>query len=464
MTKHLLFALLAASACGTVTTPSDPAGDDGGDDLPDPPIDPGKLSIVPARWQDERLDTIDFTSGEPVHTHDGPTIRVGSEGDCPEVARYAYLLDRAPKFGRQTTPNAIDLEVAVPTIPLDATASAYRLTTGDGEELIPWTPLGAISDASRAHVGIYRDEAPRLGAYAGELHAEVRVRTTGGVEQTASVCWTHRPLTAPLWVEPVQAALGPTSMLARSLAAPESSPIDVLMPVSSALPAMYSTRIIQQTAEPVTIGIAPAAPSGTFSSTLAHAYFRTATVPAPGTCEDFPEACDMSPLPPTTFTSASGALASGTFHWSLVDETSGERMPCSLTTCEIPARSIGAAPRTYRLTVDGTDFSNLWHQGGTFGAVREVTVDPGTVIGAFSLQDKVRRCTRLRIIQGIESCIFVTEYSLLSALDGATLQIAPLAIQFTTANGTIPSAPVPYLPNGALTTPAVTWDGGDGPL
>lgn len=463
MTKHLLFALLAASACGTVSTPSDPAGDDGGDDVEDPPIDPGKLSIVPARWHDERLDTIDFTSGEPVHTHDVASVRVSSDGECPEVARYAYLLDRMPTFGRQTTPNAIDLEVAVPTIPLDPTASAYRLTTGDGEELIPWTPLGPVSDG-RAHVGIYRDEAPRLGAYAGELHVEVRVRTTAGVEQTASACWTHRPLTAPLRVEPLQAALGPTSMVARSLAAPESSPLDVLKPVSSALPAMYSARITQQTAEPITIGFTVAPPAGTFTSKLAYAYFPTATVAAPGSCEDFPDSCDTSAVPATTFTTASGALTTGTFHWSIFDEATGERMPCSLTTCEIPARGADAEPRTYRLNIEGTDFSNLWHEAGTFSAVREVTLPSATVIGAYSTQNKVQRCTRLRTIQGVTVCVTLTEYSRLTALDAATLQLPPLAVQVSTGSGTIPSAPVPYLTGGALTTPAFSWDGGGGPF
>jgi len=53
----------------------------------------------------------------------------------------------------------------------------------------------------------------------------------------------------------------------------------------------------------------------------------------------------------------------------------------------------------------------------------------------------------------------MVEYTELVALDRATLAMPPATVQILTGN-----APVPYLPNGAVTTPPVSWNGGDGPL
>lgn len=467
MTKHILFALLLASGCGSVSGPG--SSDDVGDDQPDggmdePPIDPAVLSIVPAHWKDERLDTIDFTSGEPVHTHQGADLVVKPGAACPAVYRYAYLMDRAPKFGRQTTANAMELEVAVPTIALDTSASTYRLVTKDNAVLIPWTPIGAVPESGRVRIGMYRDAVPELGAYDGELRFDVRVRDTAGAEQMVSACWEHHPLAAPLSIEPAQAALGPTSLMARSLADPASRAIDVLMPTSSSLPAMYSVRLTQQTADSINLGVAPAKPSGTFGSTLAYTYVPTGTVPAPGNCEDFPESCDASPLPAVTTTTASGALTTGSTRWTLIDEVSGEKVPCSSTKCVIPGRGASEAPHAYRLQIEGTDFTNLWHQVGTVGGVRDLTVPAGQVIGLLTPLDKIQRCTRFKTIGGITACMTLVEYARLTALDRATLALAPLSIQIEAGSDTIARRPVPYLPGGALTTSAITWDGGDGPL
>lgn len=467
MTKHILFALLLASGCGSVMGSG--SADDVGDDQPDggmdePPIDPAVLAIVPAHWKDERLDTIDFASGEPVHTHQGADLTVRAGAACPAVYRYAYLMDRAPKFGRQTTANAMEIEVAVPQIALDASASTYRLLTKDNAVLIPWTPIGTVPESGRVRIGMYRDVTPELGAYDGELRFDVRVRDTAGVEQMVSACWEHHPMAAPLHIEPAQVALGPDSLMARSLADPASYAIDVLMPTSSAVPAMYSLRITQQTADALNLGVAPGKPTGTFGSTLAYAYVPTGTVPAPGNCDDFPASCDTSPLPAVTTTTASGALTSGSTRWTLFDESSGERVPCSPTKCAIPGRGAGEAPHAYRLQIEGTDFTNLWHQPGTLGGVRDLTVPAGQVIGLLTPADKVHRCTRLKTIQGITACITLVEYTRVTALDRATLALAPLSIQLEAGTDTIDRQPVPYLPGGALTTSAITWDGGDGPL
>jgi hypothetical protein len=470
MTKNMLVVVLAATVgCGNLSDPSiggdDAMEPDGGvpeTDAGETPIDPEVLSIVPTQWKDERNDAIDFSTGEPVHTHQGAGVTIAAGGACPAAYRYAYLMDRTPAFGRQVTQNAMEIEIAVPTIALDEAASAYRVTAA-GETVIPWTPIGAVPASGRVRIALHRDEMPKLGTYQGELHFDVRVRDTAGVEQLVSACWMHHPMAAPVYVEPMQAALGPTSLTARQLATP-SHAIDVLMPTSSALPGVYSARITQQTAEVVTVGFAPAAPTGSFTSTLAYAYLATDTVTAPGSCEDFPESCDMSAVPPVSTTTASGALTTGAWSWTLIDEVTGARMPCSLAGCELPPRASGAAPHPYRVTISGSDFGNLWHQPGTLSAVREVTVPAGQVIGVWMTSNKIRRCTRLKTINGITACQTLTEYTDLAALDRATLAMPALPVQVLTGTSSIPNAVVPYLPNGAVTTPPITWNGGDGPL
>lgn len=470
MTKNMLVVVLAAVGCGNVMNPSSGSDDaaeqpDGGMpevDAGEVPIDPTVLSIVPAHWKDERNDAIDFSTGEPVHTHQGAAVTIAAGGGCPAAYRYAYLMDRAPAFGRQVTQNAIELEIAVPRIVLDASASAYRLTTPAGEVVIPWTSIGAVPESGRVRIALHRDETPKLGTYDGELHFDVRVRDSAGVEQLASACWIQHPMAAPVYVEPPQAALGPESLTARQLST-ASHTIDLIIPTSSQPPAVYSARITQQTAEPVMISFAPAAPAGIFNSTLLYTYQRTGTVTVPGNCDDFPESCDMSPLPAPATSSASGALTAGAWTWTLVDESSGETIPCPSNTCALPGRASGAAPHPYRVTIAGSGFTDLWPQAGTISVLREVAVTGGTALGVWILIDKVTRCTHLKTLNGITACIQLAQYTDLVALDRATLAMPPTAVQVMTGIGAA-TQPVPYLPNGAVTTPAVNWNGGDGPL
>lgn len=456
MTKHLLVVLLAAVGCGTVTHSG---SDDDGDqpDAGEPPVDPAVLSIVPTPWTDERNDAIDFTSGEPVHTHQGPTMTVGAGSGCPDAYRYAYLMDRAPAFGRQVTQNAIEIEVAVPTIALDEAASTYRLTTAAGVVVIPWTPIGAVPASGRVRIAIHRDEVAMLGTYDGELHFDARVRDTAGTEQLATACWVHHPMAAPLYVEAPQAALGPTSIMARQLAT-ASAAIDVIVP-TDVLPGMVSARFTQQTAEAITLAFSPSAPAGSFTSTIARVYVPTSTPTVPGNCEDFPDSCDQSPPPPLAPITASGSLTTGAYAWTLVDETASAKVLCPTGSCTIPPRAPGAAPRVYRVTIGGSSFTNLWGQAAT---PREITVAAGTVIGAWVTSNKVARCTRLRTINGVTACATLTEYTELMALDRATLSMSAGTVQVQTGIAT--TAPVPYLTGGAVTTPPLTWNGGDGLL
>ncbi len=459
MTKNMLVVLLAAAGCGTVSPSDDvseqPDGGAGEVDAGETPVDPKVLSIVPARWKDERNDAIDFASGEPVHSHQGPDVTIAAGGACPVVSRYAYLMDRAPAFGRQVTQNEIAIEVAVPTIPLDPSASAYRLMTAAGAVVVPWTPLGTVPASGRVRVAAYRDDAPVLGTYDGELHFDVRVRDTMGTEQLVSACWTHHPLAAPLYVEPPQAALGATSLMARSLAT-ASHASDLLFPVWNR-PSIYSVRITQQTAEPITVSITPGAPAGTYSTTLAHLYSGARTILGTGNCDDNPETCDQTPVPTLTPVTASGALVAGSWGGTIVDEANGETLACSIASCTLPARTAGAAPHSYRVTISISGLADLWPDP-TLLAVTELAIGGAQIPGVWLTSHTIRRCAQLKLVNGTFACARTNEYTELLALDRATLAVS--AIPLTIASGT----PVPYLPNGAVTTPPIAWDGGDGPL
>ena len=221
-------------------------------------------------------------------------------------------------------------------------------------------------------------------------------------------------------------------------------------------------RITQQTAELVTIAFAPAAPSGSFSATLAHVYAVAGPSSLPNNCDDYPEVCDQSPVPTLTPIAASGALTTGVWSWTMVDETSNERMPCS-TTCDLPGRAPGAAPRTYRVTVAASELWNLWPHPTQF-AISELTIDGHVVPGVWLTgAPKLQRCGQLKTINSVTVCIARREYTELLALDRAALAMPSLAIQISTGIGPQVST-VPYLPNGAVATPSVNWNGGDGPL
>lgn len=460
MTKQLLFALLAAAGCGTTTPGADDVTDPPDAGMQDPPIDPGVLSIVPAHWKDERNDAIDFSSGEPVHIHQGASVTVGAGNDCPEVYRYGYLMDRAPMYGRQTTTNPIGFEIAVPTLALDPSASQYRLTTKNNEALIPWTSFGAVDEDHRAQIAIHRDTTPKLAAYDGELRLDVRVRDTAGVEQLASACWTHHTLAAPLVIEPVQAALGPAALSGRSLAVPASRPVELFRAASS----VYTFKVTQQTAEPVDITIIKPTPIvGSFSATLAHTWIPvTPTGPIDLNCETG-DYCQIDPLPTLAPISAAGALTSGTSWTQVIDEATDESVVCS-GSCTLPGRAAGAAPKSYRVTVSIGGMWDLWPDAATRNLVENIDAAGNVVVGALPNTPRQLRCNRIKTNNNVSICLAPVTYAEALSLDGATLALPPATIGIQAAGAHTPATALPYLPNSALTTMPIAWDGGDGPL
>src|SRR5262249_32377529 len=118
----LLVAFL--TACGTVNAlpgSNDDSGNGSGSDQGsgsdmEPPHPPAQLY---GHIHDERGDAIDYSTGEPVHRHDGASIDLSA--GCPAVYKYAYLMDQSdPLFGRQATKNPLAWHVMTDVASLDA--------------------------------------------------------------------------------------------------------------------------------------------------------------------------------------------------------------------------------------------------------------------------------------------------------------------------------------------------------
>ena len=252
---------------------------------------------------DERGDTIDFSTGEPVHTHAGPVIDLSTT--CPAVYKYAYLMDESdPMFGRQVQTNPLAWHVTPTLSPLDDSASAYRVRASDDSVLLDWTALAADDQ------GVYTVELHRngthpiaaLGTTTGQMTVDVRFRDTAGNEMVASACWEHHPLAAPLEV----ASFAPSDLFQMSL--PAHSAISTLMESGVAV---VSAPVIQQVGEPVTIALT-GSPTGNYTRTIVNDYLPGAITRTSIACSTSPSTCDMSPasnLPSDVATGAIGQLA-----------------------------------------------------------------------------------------------------------------------------------------------------------
>ncbi|MBL0219395.1 MAG: hypothetical protein IPQ07_36685 [Myxococcales bacterium] len=460
---------VALVGCGNVT---DPGADDA---MPDPdgldepaPVDPAVLSIVSSAVRDERGDAIDFSTGEPVHTHAGAPIKLGGSG-CPVLYRYAYLLDRAPRYGREAAPNPLAFVIAAPTaIALDASATAYRVMSAAGVELLPWTGF-APDAAGRATIELHRDELAALGAYTGELHLEVRVRDTAGVEQEATACWEHHPMAAPLAIEAPRIATGPAALSGRTLGTPTGSTHVIDLIASGPRPVeVFTQRFVQHTAEPITLEITPAPPTGTFSTTVLDLYVAVSTTYGSADCALYPNICDSSPAPTPPAIVRSGPIVHGTWTTSIVDEVSGAAVSCPAGVCAIPARASGAEPRAYRVLVTGKQFAELWPATVPVGEL-EIAYHPVTGATPSGPSASASRCTSLQTVFGhdgglVYTCTASTTYQETLALDRARLDLAPTPFRIAAAISGLVREPVAYLPGGAVASPAVSWDGGDGPM
>lgn len=217
-------------------------------------------------------------------------------------------------------------------------------------------------------------------------------------------------------------------------------------------------RIVTTTAEPITVTISAAAPTGTFARTLATDVVVNGdrAIGPIVHCADatiyfgLPE-CDTAPRPRGT-TPASGAITTARWQVSLVSEATGAKVagciansPLSIT-CALPV-GVGAA---YRVRVSADGFADLWNG---FPGLAELTLADARYTGV--LQDFEFQCDpSLYEAVGVnEYCYAHWVFNRYTAIDTAALAFQPMTVTIAAAGAT-----------AQFTGPALTWDAGDADL
>jgi hypothetical protein len=156
------------------------------------------IAMLPSLVLDERGDKIDFSSGEPVHTHEGPEIAL-SELECAAVYKYAYFMFASPPpYGAETTPNPLRYVFWIDETQVDASFTAFRVRTPEDSVLRDWTTLA--TSGWQYVVPLYADEAhgiPELAKRSGKYLVDVRARDWAGRVSTATWCFDLQLLASP---------------------------------------------------------------------------------------------------------------------------------------------------------------------------------------------------------------------------------------------------------------------------
>jgi len=421
-------------------------------------LDDSKPSIMATGLvSDERQDTIDFSTGAPVHTHAAPSIDLSSA--CPDVWMYPYLKNAvAPRWGSETSPNSLTWQVsAVSPAGIDPAQSVYRVTNGSAT-LLDWR---AISNST---VTLHADE---LGGLETDtpLYVDFKLVDSLGNEGIEESCVRYHPLAAPLQVKPILAETTGNPMWPMTLAA--DSQISLLIETGAASPRVFGQEFIQYTAEPVTVDLAINPGAGTYSKTVADEYVKTASGSMDcGTAETRQTTGRCSTITKVTSsqTTTTGTLASGSWSVAVIDEAANTTANVCTTSgltahCTIPGRAVGSNPRVYRLAtaVDGiTDLAPA--TSGPFG---EYVINGKTYTGTAATT--VSRCDSpsTSTINGVLHyyCSW-GDYAHFKALAAADIAFSPFYVRMSTSvGGSVPTQPITYAPFPAASS-AMTWNAG----
>lgn len=458
--KIVAFVLAAAAGCGSVMSP--PHGSGGGDDdtgsngsgsdegPPPPPATP--LTFYGA-IKDERNDQIAFVNGSPVHTHTGAATQIQGNGDCPAIYKYAYLTDRTPKFGREATANPLAFLIQGNDT-VDPGASSFQVRTEDNRVLVAWKDM--TPDADNIYtLTLNRDDGAELGTYVGKLYVDARFHDSSGAETIKTQCFENHPLQAPLQVAaPERATLFGLSLTNHSAISPllnGGAGIDV-----------EDVAIVQNTGETLDISFDFTAAVGSSSIGTFDEYVVTTVTPytivsAPVCSGTLP--CDIAYVPPATQTSTLTQPQGGALVERLVDDTTHETI-CTGTSnlrCTIPARGLNDSPHGYHLIIADSSEKSLWPATGPFGDY-QVT---NTFFATGVEYAPAMQCTKpsARTVNNIEYdiCREVTTYVRVIGLASASTNFGAMSFA---AKSNVGEPAIPTLSAGALTFPAVTWDGG----
>jgi hypothetical protein len=376
-------AVTATDAAGNVRTATGSLSYDA-----TPPVltfDTGATEVVP----DERRDSIVFTASThaPTHAHvttNAVNLGTASCASPPDVFMYAYLLDEAqPPYGIDSAPSKIRWKFSASDDPgtglgvgIDASGTQYRLLAPGGAVLHDWLSVAEAAAGSLTFdVPVYRKASawaatPEIGTTLGVFQIEFRATDLLGRQTTATRCWNHHPLAAPLDVLGGNAAttVGSSKVALTSLFL-STSAIDSLVLNDGAPGAgLVEFAVYNGTAETVYVtfdmtgGVPATLP--TYSKTSVAKYFEVGYTPGVYQCPGIasPECGNISTLPanPYTALSGSGMLSAPSYSLRAFDTTAGgatEVQPCTGSACvntalsktfTVPARG-AAAPVAFSI-------------------------------------------------------------------------------------------------------------------
>ncbi|MEO8548722.1 MAG: hypothetical protein ABI678_02065 [Kofleriaceae bacterium] len=434
--KAIFSMMLAVAGCGVSMQPDPSTGDD----------DAHPVGQLYGSVHDERGDTLDFSSGEPVHTHAGPSIDVAT--DCPAVWKYAYLeSELPPMFGREATPNPLAWHLQAPA---GTSEVAYRVRAADGRVLLDWTPV-APGDGGIYDIALHRNGAHAVPALSTTLnmYLDARIRDSVGAETVKTACWDNQPLAAPL----AMGASAPGELFAMSL--PLNSPISNAI-TSSVHVVQFPLE--QQTADPVQIRIVAAQPSGAITKLVKSTFVDLGAVTPPaGSCDDSGDCSRPAMVPSAMMTD--GVLA-GTWSTKIEDALTGAVL-CDdhglAVNCVIPARLQGEAPHPYRVVIDLAGETSLSVGAGT----GEFTSSTLSYTGLAPVTEGFYYCDNPHTQNGVAYCLHATQWAHVVVLDRASVSFSPIDLALTTTPDGGAGIVPPYLAPDTLTFGARVWDAGD---
>ena len=455
------------SNTGSDGSGSDMTGMTGSGGSAQPPPPPGTLygSVI-----DERGDAIDFSTGEPVHTHAGPSIDLAAAG-CPAVYKYAYLEDQTdPTFGRETAINPLEWHVTSQVGSLDDSATAYRVRLDDGTVVLDWSPATPPDDTGLYTVRLYRNVVAPIGDHTGKMWVDVRFKDTSGNETVDSACWENHPMAAPLEVD----AAATSDLFTWTL--PAHSPISTAINDASLDEAaaeqvgasVFTQTIVQHTAEPVTVHLDHSSITGAASITEMSAWYTITETAVNEVCPT--NGCIHFSPQPTSPIPTSGPLAA-TWNAHVVDTATGTIIchnpdgasPASaIDGCVLPARSANEPPHAYALVLAMSGASVLDPDStGTLAVAEQSFTTPAGEAVAYTgtLSNGRHSCT------GFKNCTDDLWIELAEQLDRAHIDFSPVQLTMQTA----PDATASLESIGTYATPSLSigaqsWDAGDAGL
>ena len=440
---------------------------------------PPSITVQGSSIHDERGDTIDFSTGEPIHTHAGALTDLGGAG-CPAVYKYAYLMDAAPTFGSSTSANDLMWKFRIDDAKLLAGSQQFRVRSDANAVLVPWTALPATDAAGYSSVKLTRNGGAfpiaSLGTRAGQFFIDVRATDWGNHSTTSSFCFDNHPLAAPLSVSPFKkgALFGYTVVNDADIAA---------MMQSGATAQVVTQEILQETAEPVTIawtataGSSPAYSSTSMSGWVAE-YTSNGPMCQPGNTN--PQ-CVMATAP-TNYPAASESSATGTLGYpsytvTLRDEVTGSVLASASSspfstppnvipplTWTIPARTASEAPHGYRFEISLGGYSEIVPILGLYSEDNAVHTLMGATYTGGGASNLKTQCSEMEQTAFGPHCRTLVTYWDFTAFDQATLAFQPFASTITTGPDAQTLSTPSYVPASTLTSGAFTWDSGNDDL